>query len=123
MKITKSFLLTTFLCSVIIFSGCQKEETEVKEETTQPNSKTRLYSEDAETYSLDEIEKHKTKNDCWMAVKGNVYDVTDYIKLGKHKPIIIEGCGLDATDLFADSHEKKPDAYELLDDFYIGTLK
>lgn len=54
------------------------------------------------TYSLEEIAKHKTKDDCWFVVERNVYDVTKFIASNKHpgKDAILEGCGKDATVLF-----------------------
>ncbi len=52
--------------------------------------------------TMAEIAKHATKDDCWFAVDGNVYDVTPFIKSGKHPggPALLQGCGKDATQLF-----------------------
>ena len=52
--------------------------------------------------TMAEIAKHATKDDCWLAVDGNVYDVTSFIKSGKHPggPALLQGCGKDATQLF-----------------------
>jgi cytochrome b involved in lipid metabolism len=30
------------------------------------------------TISLAELEKHKTREDCWIAIDGNVYDVSKF---------------------------------------------
>jgi cytochrome b involved in lipid metabolism len=54
------------------------------------------------SYTLQDIAVHAAKDDCWFAVEGKVYDVTQYIAGGKHpgKEAIIQGCGKDATELF-----------------------
>lgn len=33
------------------------------------------------TFSEEEVAEHARKNDCWMIIKGKVYDVTPYIKI------------------------------------------
>lgn len=53
-------------------------------------------------YTLADISAHKTKEDCWMAIEGKVYDVTPVTSSGKHPggEVIMTGCGTDATKLF-----------------------
>lgn len=36
-------------------------------------------SDDARVYSLDEMRKHTTEESCWIAVRGEVFDVTPFI--------------------------------------------
>lgn len=53
----------------------------------------------------DELAKHDSENDCWVALNGNVYNVTTYLH---YHPGGIEelmrGAGRDATDLFNEVH-------------------
>ena len=81
-------------------------------------------------YSLAEIEKHNTKDNCWFAVSGKVYDVTPYVARGMHpgKEAILEGCGKDATVLFntrpmgsGTAHSDR--ARDYLNNFQIGDLQ
>lgn len=58
------------------------------------------------TFTLDEVAKHNSATDCWMAIGGKVYDVTDYISVHHGGPIIVKGCGIDASYLF----ENRPTA-------------
>jgi len=53
-------------------------------------------------YTLSQIAEHATKDSCWLAIEGKVYDVTPFVASGFHpgKDAILEGCGRDATTLF-----------------------
>ncbi|MCE7897819.1 MAG: hypothetical protein DPW11_03155 [bacterium] len=80
-------------------------------------------------YSMDEIAKHSSREDCWMAVEGKVYDVTGYIASGMHKgkDAILMGCGKDATEIYnnrpngSGAHSKL--AREVMVKFAIGVVK
>ncbi len=83
----------------------------------------------ATMYSIADVEKHSTKEDCWLAIEGKVYDVTKVTTSGKHPggEAILEGCGKDATVLFntrpmgsGTSHSDK--ARSSLANFIIGDL-
>ena len=79
-------------------------------------------------YTLAEIAKHSTKEDCWMAVEGKVYDVTPFVASGMHKgkDAILMGCGKDATQLYnnrpngSGAHSQM--ARSLMAKFAIGVL-
>lgn len=80
-------------------------------------------------YTLNDVAKHATKDDCWMAIKGAVYDVTAVTSSGKHAggPVILQGCGKDATELFinrpGDKGEHSEKAWSFLAGMQIGSLK
>lgn len=75
-------------------------------------------------YSLDEIGLHNVESDCWMAIDGNVYDVTSFIASGKHNSLILEGCGKDATEMFnKEGKHRGPEAQNVLQESQIGILK
>lgn len=71
-------------------------------------------------FTMQEVNQHSSRNDCWTVIEGKVYDITEYILSGKHKPVITEGCGINATDKFnnVEKHSKSK-----LDKYYIGDLK
>lgn len=57
------------------------------------------------TYTWREVEKHNTKDDCWIVLEGKVYDVTDYIQ--RHpggSAIILKNAGTDCTEKFRAVH-------------------
>lgn len=78
-------------------------------------------------YTLEDVAEHDNKNDCWIIINGNVYDVTAYIKDKSHPggEALLEGCGIDATELYETRpmgsntpHSEK--ARGFLDSFQIG---
>jgi cytochrome b involved in lipid metabolism len=82
----------------------------------------------SKTITLSELSQHTTKEDCWLAIEGKVYDVTGFIASGKHPggEAILQGCGKDATEIFnkrpiqGTSHSQR--ARALLPGFEIGVL-
>ncbi|KAH8095220.1 hypothetical protein JL720_2503 [Aureococcus anophagefferens] len=73
------------------------------------------------TYTLADVAKHDTPQDCWIAVNGVVYDTNPYLAEhpGGASPITMNA-GTDATDEFTAIHSRK--AWTLLDKYAIGTL-
>ncbi|AHB40781.1 TPA: cytochrome b5 domain-containing protein [candidate division WWE3 bacterium] len=85
-------------------------------------------STEAKTYSLAEVVTHNSEKDCWMAIEGKVYNVTEFIPKHPGGKAIVRGCGKDASTLFNErpTNNKGPhpaQANELLKGFFIGDLK
>ena len=86
-------------------------------------------AESLRIYTLEDIAKHSTPDNCWFAIHDKVYDVTLFV-IAAHHPggdAILEGCGKDATALF----ETRPmgsgtahsnEAQDILESLYIGNL-
>ncbi len=80
-------------------------------------------------YTLEEVAKHATYDNAWLAIEGKVYDVTAYIAARQHpgKGEILKGLGKDATELFntrpmADHKPHSQDARAILAQYQIGIL-
>ncbi|XP_023330321.1 cytochrome b5 reductase 4 isoform X2 [Eurytemora carolleeae] len=53
----------------------------------------------------EELAKHKTRKDSWMALNGAVYNVTAYMNFHPGGwDELVKGAGIDATDLFNEVH-------------------
>ncbi len=79
-------------------------------------------------YTLDDVSKHNSKENCWMAINGKVYNVTPFVANHPGGPIIATGCGKDASILFnlRPNTKKAPhpdQAKNTLEKLYIGELK
>ncbi len=81
------------------------------------------------TYTLEQIAEHGSKESCWMAIEGKVYDVTPFVQSGFHpgKDAILQGCGKDATTLFntrpmgsGTAHSER--ARSMLPRYFVGDL-
>lgn len=54
----------------------------------------------------DELGRHNTANDCWIALRGKVYNLTEYVEYHPGgREILEESFGKDATEAF-DAHHK-----------------
>jgi len=55
--------------------------------------------------TLDEIAQHNRADDCYMAIKGKVYNVTPYLEFHPGGPIeLLRGAGIDATEAYEEIH-------------------
>ncbi len=80
------------------------------------------------TYTLEEIATHNLETDCWLAIEGKVYDVTEFIPNHPGGKAVLAGCGKDATTLFNDrpTNNKGPhpaQAITQLEKLFIGDLR
>ena len=49
--------------------------------------------------SLDDLARHNTEKDCWIAVEGKVYDITAYAPNHPAPPaVLLAWCGKEATE-------------------------
>lgn len=74
--------------------------------------------------TLDVVAQHATPDDCWAAIDGNVYDLTDWI--GAHPggaQAITSLCGTDGTDAFNGQHGGQGQPAQELQTFLIGALQ
>lgn len=79
--------------------------------------------EDLKEYSLDEVAKHNSKDDCWVAVNGQVLDATKFLPdhPGGPKAILLYA-GKEASEAFNMVHEKSV-VQKYAADTIIGTYK
>ena len=38
-------------------------------------------SEPAKVYTLEEVAKHKTEDDCWVVIHGQVLDIKEFLSI------------------------------------------
>lgn len=55
--------------------------------------------------TLEELQKHGREGDAWTAIRGNVYNITEYLSFHPGGvDTIMQGAGKDATELFEEIH-------------------
>jgi len=73
-----------------------------------------------------ELARHATPEDCWMAIRGSVYDVSPYLPEHPSRPeLVLPWCGREASQAYATknkgrAHSERAD--ELLAQYRIGSL-
>lgn len=94
-KVFLGFLLLSVL--FLFLAGCSGQETNTGQpEQQQQNQEQAVVQE----FTVDEIAKHNSKEDCWLLISGKIYNVTKNIPVHPGGAAILEGCGKDATTLF-----------------------
>jgi cytochrome b involved in lipid metabolism len=76
--------------------------------------------------SLEELQRHNSLTDCWMAIEGGVYDFTGYIPAHPTAPdVMTDWCGKEATEAFNTKgygSPHSPAARAMLPGFLVGKL-
>lgn len=76
--------------------------------------------------TMEELARHATADDCWMAIRGRVYDFSDYIP--KHPTparVMTRWCGREATEPYDTKGYGRPHsaaADEMMEEYFIGVL-
>lgn len=77
-------------------------------------------------YTMEEVAKHNTENDCWATFDTSVYDLTEYITTHDQYLDIRTWCGLDIQADFMSKantgEDHKRSSYSLLESYKIGSL-
>eukprot|EP00929_Paragymnodinium_shiwhaense_P039938 TRINITY_DN208_c0_g2_i1.p1 TRINITY_DN208_c0_g2~~TRINITY_DN208_c0_g2_i1.p1 ORF type:complete len:536 (-),score=158.63 TRINITY_DN208_c0_g2_i1:46-1653(-) len=77
---------------------------------------------DKKFYTLSDIAKHNTPEDCWVAVHGKVYDLTDFIPKHPGGDVIGITSGKEAT-VFFETYHLRPVSVDIIKQYQVGTLQ
>jgi cytochrome b involved in lipid metabolism len=90
------------------------------------SSDTRAVAAQEKTYTLTEIARHATGKDCWMAIRGQVYDFTTYVpQHPADSSVFASWCGKGATEAYQTKTRGRPHspyADQLMTRYRIGVL-
>lgn len=74
-------------------------------------------------YTLAEVAKRNTESECWVAIDGGVYDLTEWIRQHPGGSGAIRSlCGTDGTSQFTSQHGGEASPSSTLDRYYLGPL-
>lgn len=91
-------------------------------------SPTAVHANNTNTYTISEVTKHNTPEDCYMIFENKVYDISkDRLQFHDTRYLNIDDwCGKDITIDFKDKAGRNQDhienSYTLLNTYYIGDL-
>lgn len=72
--------------------------------------------------TYEELKRHNTREDCWMALRGRVYNVTSFFEFHPGgQEILMEAAGRDCTQLF-DTYHAWVNADAMLKHCLVGNL-
>ena len=78
-------------------------------------------------FTFEDLSKHNTKNDCWIVLYGNVYDITEYMNIHPGNYFPLQVSGKDGSGLFESIHPKKTknllNSNEFKNKYYKGYIK
>jgi cytochrome b involved in lipid metabolism len=128
--ITKYIIgIVTIVIIILLVSIYGSSRVKPEETTSAPKESINTTGETAKkpdankTFTMAEVSTHSTKDSCYSAVRGTVYDLTSWIY--KHPGganNILKICGKDGTSAFTGKHEGEPKPEQILAGFEIGTL-
>ena len=76
--------------------------------------------------TMEELAEHDSKDSCWKAIHGKVYDVTDYIPDHPTSPdVMLEWCGRESTEAWDTKGYGRPHserAEQMLEEYLVGRL-
>lgn len=120
----KAYLLSILVAvTLLMISGCASKQLESPPKLVAEQTGNITANMPAQSFTMEEVAKHSSASDCWMAISGKVYDVTKYIGSHPGGDMILQGCGKEATSMIeakpAHSSGKSQDA---IASSYIGEV-
>jgi len=106
--------------SVTYSISSKKENNTIYQDQTSTSSQVNTNS----FYKLGDVSSHNSQSDCWTAVNGKVYNLTNYINSHPGGQMAIESiCGVDGSSAFNNQHGGASKPERVLSGFLIGALK
>jgi cytochrome b involved in lipid metabolism len=96
----------------------------LEEEKAKQNETNNLTQEAINYYTMQDVSQHNSKDSCWTVVRGEVFDLTQWISRHPGGPEkILNICGKDGTKAFVNKHGSQEKPESVLESFKIGKLK
>lgn len=63
------------------------------------------------SYTKADLAKHATAENCWMAIRGGIYDLSSYLPEHPSRPeLVLPWCGKEATEAYNTKTKGRPHA-------------
>ncbi len=125
----KTVLVSLVAAGLMLGAGCQTASPVAEKNSVNGNRQAATPSAPVTNvaYAMEDVAKHATRQDCWTAIDGKVYDVTAAID--QHPggaEGILKSCGVDGSGIFngiKGGAGHPPKASESLQRYQVGYLK
>lgn len=116
----KIYLLLLVPAFLLVLTGCGNKTNNPSVQNTQTETPKVSVS-----LTMTELAKHNTKTDCWQLIDGQVYDLSAFTASGKHPggDKILNGCGVEATEMFKAIAKHAGKAEAMLPDYLLGAIQ
>ena len=99
------------------------EDPEPSQEPTQEPEPSPTAEETFQGYTLSEVSQRDSAAECWVAIDGGVYDLTQWIRSHPGgSGAILNLCGKDGTASFTSQHGGQSRPSSTLDGYYLAPL-
>ncbi|MEM4137160.1 MAG: cytochrome b5 domain-containing protein [Candidatus Anstonellaceae archaeon] len=138
----KKFLSFSLIFLLFVLFGCVDNSSnqqlqqplsssQIPNQEISPQQKTKEINQQSnpeqnKVFSMQEVQKHNNKEDCFIVIDKKVYNMTEFIAKNTHPQIIVEFCGKDGTQIFYNRPNLGPhpkNAFSTLQTYYIGDLQ
>jgi len=113
----KKVFFIVSMSSLFIFAGCGTTAVPAKitPTTTWTTQTTPVW------YTMQDVQKHNTANDCRIVIEGKIYNMSNFSSLHSGWPDpIVSVCGKDGTTTFAQHHGTQ---ISLLENYFVANLQ
>ena len=116
-----------FILGLLILAGCAQDTQETTDTPEIADAQMPPFppadDQGRPLITMADVEARNTQDECWTVVRGDVYDLTDWIR--QHPGgarAIVNMCGTDATQAFEGQHGGNPSAENALENYRIGSV-
>jgi cytochrome b involved in lipid metabolism len=102
-------IFAALIAASLLATGCGTANPNTSASSTQSVANAAASSQ----YTMAQVQAANTAQKCWTVIRGNVYDLTSFLKSHPGgETNIMKTCGIDGTSLFDAQHqgERKPEA-------------
>ena len=130
MMIRKGYMVSMVLTILLtlLLAACAQTQDDTMDDNPGTDTDDEPTAVQDPTFTMEEVAQHDTRDDCWIAIDGKVYDVTDFITSHPGGSAILEGCGTDGSELYetrpmgsGTPHSAR--ARDMLQDYHIGDVE
>ncbi len=88
MKAPRMFLVAFVFLAAVLLAGCTGQNSNMQNTSI------------SQSFTLQQVSQHSSPSDCWVAMGGKVYNLTEFISSSQFGKNFEQNCGTNATNAF-----------------------